>query len=234
MTGSPLVLETVFQIGPVPVTKPVVTTWVIMALMTVFCLFLRSRLSATPGKLQTTVELITDTIEHQISDVIQRDPRPYRALIGTIFLYILTANWCSLIPGVEPPTASIETDAALALIVLCATVWFGIRVNGLGGYLKTFTQPSWVMIPLNIVEQITRTFSLIIRLFGNIMSGVFVIAIILSLAGLFVPIPLMALDLLTGTVQAYIFAVLACVFIGAAISEAEPASTPDSQQRSET
>ena len=223
-----------------PITRPVVTTWGIMAVMTIFCLFLRSRLSPAPGKLQTTAELVTGTIERQIEDVIQSDPRPYRALIGTIFLYILIANWCSLVPGVEPPTASIETDAALALIVLCATVWFGIRVNGLGGYLKTFTQPSWVMIPLNIIEQITRTFSLIIRLFGNIMSGIFVIGIILSLAGLFVPIPLMALDLLTGTVQAYIFAILACVFIGAAIGENRQASSPhassrgDTQQRSPT
>jgi F-type H+-transporting ATPase subunit a len=100
-------------------------------------------------------------------------------------------------------------------MVLVATVGYGIRARGLAGYLKTFAEPSWVMIPLNLVEQITRTFSLIVRLFGNVMSGVFVIGIILGLAGLLVPIPLMALDMLTGAVQAYIFAILATVFIGA-------------------
>ncbi|MBN8907701.1 MAG: F0F1 ATP synthase subunit A [Rhodospirillales bacterium] len=154
----------------------------------------------------------------------QADPAPYRALIGTILIFVLIANWSSLIPGVEPPTAHIETDAALALIVFCATIAYGVRAQGIAGYLKTFAEPSWVMIPLNLVEQITRTFSLIVRLFGNIMSGVFVIGIILSLAGFLVPIPLMALDLLTGAVQAYIFAILACVFIGAAIGERKPSS----------
>lgn len=122
-------------------------------------------------------------------------------------------------PGVEPPTAHLETDAALALIVFSATIFFGIRTRGLGGYLGTFAEPTWVMIPLNLVEQITRTFSLIVRLFGNIMSGVFIIGIVLTLAGLLVPIPLMALELLTGAVQAYIFAVLATVFIGASVGE---------------
>ena len=226
MTESPLVLEPLFRVGPVPITAPVVTTWAIMAATTLFVLFLRTRLSASPGKLQTAAELVTGAIEHQIGEVVEGDVTPYRALIGTIFLFILVANWTSLVPGIEPPTAHLETDAALALIVLAATIWFGIRANGLGGYLKTFAQPSWVMIPLNIVEQITRSFSLIVRLFGNIMSGVFVIGIILSLAGLFVPIPLMALELLTGTVQAYIFAILACVFIGAAVSgeQGEPAT----------
>jgi len=99
--------------------------------------------------------------------------------------------------------------------LFCATIFYGIRTRGLGRYLATFAEPTWIMIPLNVVEQITRTFSLVVRLFGNVMSGVFVVGIVLSLAGLLVPIPLMALDLLTGRVQAYIFTVLAMVFIGA-------------------
>ena len=117
---------------------------------------------------------------------------------------------------------------AVAAIVFVAGIDWGIRAQGLGGWLASFARPSWVMIPLNLVEQITRTFSLIVRLFGNVMSGVFVVGIVLTLAGLFVPIPLMALDLLTGAVQAYIFAVLATVFIGAAAGEAEgnPSADP--------
>jgi F-type H+-transporting ATPase subunit a len=108
--------------------------------------------------------------------------------------------------------------------VFCAIIFYGIRTRGLIGYLATFAEPTWIMIPLNLIEQITRSFSLIVRLFGNIMSGVFVIGIVLSLAGLLVPIPFMALDLLTGLIQAYIFTVLAMVFIGAAVSEGGPSN----------
>ncbi len=184
------------------------------------------RLTLLPSKTQATLELIVSTIDSQIRDTMQADPGPFRALIGSIFLFVLLSNWSSLVPGVEPPTAHIETDAAMALIVFVATIAWGVRTRGLRGYLATYAEPTWVMIPLNIVEQFTRTFSLIVRLFGNVMSGVFVIGIILVLAGLLVPIPLMALDLLTGTVQAYIFAILATVFIGAAVGEHRNPSSP--------
>jgi F-type H+-transporting ATPase subunit a len=219
MTHSPLEAAPLFKLGPVPITDMVIVTWVIMALLFAFALIVTRRLSLTATKSQTTLEILVGTVDAQIRDTMQVEPGPYRALIGTIFLFVLFANWSSLVPGVEPPTAHLETDTALALIVFCATISYGIRARGLGGYLSTFAEPSWIMIPLNLVEQITRTFSLIVRLFGNIMSGVFVIGIVLSLAGLLVPIPFMALDLLTGTIQAYIFTVLAMVFIGAAVSE---------------
>jgi F-type H+-transporting ATPase subunit a len=158
-------------------------------------------------------------VDQQISSTMRADPARYRAFIGTLFGFIFVANWSSLIPGVEPPTAHIETDAALALMVFVAVIWFGIRAGGVRGYLASFAWPNPVMIPLNFVESLTRTFSLLVRLFGNVMSGVFVIGIVLSLAGLLVPIPLMALDMLTGAVQAYIFAVLAMVFIAGVVNE---------------
>jgi F-type H+-transporting ATPase subunit a len=176
-------------------------------------------LSPFPSRAQTVLELLIGAIDDQIRATMQVEPGPYRALIGTIFIFILAANWSSLIPGVEAPTAHLETDAAWGALVFCATIFYGVRALGLKGYLATFTQPTWVMIPLNIVEQLTRTFSLIVRLFGNVMSGVFIGAIVLSLAGLFVPIPFMALDVLTGAIQAYIFMVLAMVYIGAALAE---------------
>ncbi|WP_092426908.1 F0F1 ATP synthase subunit A [Alloyangia pacifica] len=228
MMDSPLTLDPLFHLGPVPITEPVLVTWAILLLLALGTWLATRRLSLTPGKLQTVLELLVTTIDAQVRDTMQRDPARFRALIGTIFLFVLVANWSSLVPGVEPPTARLETDAALALIVFAATVWYGIAAQGLRGYLATFAEPSWVMIPLNLVEQITRTFSLIVRLFGNVMSGVFIIAIVLSLAGLLVPIPLMALDLLTGAVQAYIFAVLATVFIGAAVGEQTPANSVSS------
>ena len=219
MTASPLATAPLLHLGPLSITEPVLATWAIIVLMAALSAWLTRNLSLTPGKVQTVLELLVETIDQQIRDTMQTSPATYRALIGTLFLFVLIANWSALVPGVTPPTAHLETDAALALIVLGATIFYGIRTRGTAGYFAAFAEPSWVMIPLNVVEQITRTFSLVVRLFGNVMSGVFVIGIILSLAGLLVPIPLMALDLLTGAVQAYIFAVLSMVFIGAAISD---------------
>lgn len=216
---SPLTLVPLFAIGPVPITSPVVVTWAILILLALGSHLATRRLSMSPGRVQTVLELFVEVIDQQIRDTMQRDAARFRTLIGSIFLFVLVANWSSLVPGIEPPTARLETDAALALIVFAATIYFGITAQGLKGYLASFAEPSWVMIPLNLIEQITRTFSLIVRLFGNVMSGVFVVGIILTLAGFLVPIPLMALDLLTGAVQAYIFAVLATVFIGAAMGE---------------
>ncbi len=216
---SPLTATVLFQLGPVPVTMPVVVTWAIMALLAIGAMLATARLSLAPSRLQAALELIVEATDGQIRDTMRQEPARYRALIGTLFLYILFANWSSLVPGVEPPTAHLETDAAMAAIVFCAAIYFGIRTRGLGGYLKSFARPSVVMIPLNIVETFTRTFSMMVRLFGNVMSGVFIIGVVLSLAGLFVPIPLMALDLLTGAVQAYIFTVLSMVSIAGAVSE---------------
>ena len=219
MNASPLTLEPLFWIGPVPITAPVLVTWAILVLLGGLSVVITKRLAVIPTRVQAVLEVVVGAIDDQIADTMQVDPAPYRPLIGTIFLFVLIANWSSLVPGVEPPTAHLETDAALALIVFAATIYFGIRSRGWRGYLATFAEPTWVMIPLNVVEQVTRTFSLIVRLFGNVMSGVFVVGIVLSLAGLLVPVPLMALDLLTGAVQAYIFAVLTTVFIGAAVGE---------------
>jgi F-type H+-transporting ATPase subunit a len=227
MIHSPLETKALFHLGPLAISAPVITSWVIMALLVAFAAAVTRRMSLMPSKAQTVLELFVGVIDDQIRGTMQVEPGPYRALIGTIFVFILLANWSSLIPGVEPPTAHVETDAAFAAIVFCATIFYGIGTRGLFGYLRTFAEPTWIMIPLNIVEQITRTFSLIVRLFGNMMSGVFIGAIVLSLAGLLVPIPFMALDVLTGAIQAYIFTVLAMVFIGAAVAE-EPQESPNS------
>ncbi|SEJ06054.1 ATP synthase F0 subcomplex A subunit [Azotobacter beijerinckii] len=217
MTSSPLTSAILFQLGPVPISKAVAATWLLLLVLGGGSWLLTRRLSLRPSRGQSLLELLVATLDEQIRATMQVAPEPYRALLGTLFLFILAANWSELVPGLEPPTANLETDAALALIVLVASIGYGIAGQGLRGYLRTFAEPSWVMIPLNIVEQLTRTFSLLVRLFGNIMSGVFVLGIALSLAGLLVPIPFMALDLLTGAIQAYIFSVLAMVFIGAAV-----------------
>ncbi len=219
MIGSPLATTTLFTVGAVPITEPVVVTWGIMAALTLAGWVAARSLTLKPSRYQAVLETIVEAIEHQVRSTVRVAPKPYVPMVGTLFLFILTANWSSLVPGVEPPTAHIETDAALGLIVFLAIIYFGVRARGFSGYLRTFAEPSIAMIPLNVVETFTRTFSLIVRLFGNVMSGVFIVGIILSLAGLLVPIPLMALELLVGAIQAYIFTVLAMVFIGSAVSE---------------
>jgi F-type H+-transporting ATPase subunit a len=219
MIDSPLTATVAFHLGPIAVTWPVAITWCIMLVLTLASILATRRLSLQPGKIQAVLELIVTTLDSEIQATIAGNPARFRSLVGMLLLFVLTANWSSLIPGVEPPTAHLETDAALALVVFAAGLYWGIKSKGLGGWLASFAKPSWVMIPLNVVEQITRHFSLMIRLFGNVMSGVFVIGIISALAGLLVPIPLIALDMLTGAVQAYIFATLALVFIGSAVNE---------------
>ncbi len=216
---SPLGDPVVFYVGELPVRQAVVATWGIMLLLVGGGVFCTSRLRLVPGRMQAALELIVTAVDEQIRETMRVEPGPYRAFIGTLFMFIFVCNWSSLVPGVEPPTAHLETDAALALLVFLAVIWFGVRAGGVRGYLESFAFPNPVMIPLNFVETLTRTFSLLVRLFGNVMSGVFVVGIVLSLAGLLMPIPLMALELLTGAVQAYIFAVLAMVFIAGAVAQ---------------
>lgn len=217
--NSPLESVVLFQVGPVPISQAVVTTWAIMVVLALGAFLLTRRLDLVPTRRQAALELVVATLDTQIRDTTGAEPAPYRGFIGTLFLFILAANWSSLVPGVDPPTAQLETDAALAVLVFLSVIWFGIRGAGVRGYLRSFAAPNPVMIPLNMLESVTRTFSMFVRLFGNVMSGVFVVGIVASLAGLLVPIPLMALDLLTGLVQAYIFAVLAMVFITAAVED---------------
>jgi F-type H+-transporting ATPase subunit a len=133
MNHSPLETTALFHIGPVAVTEPVIITWVIMAFLTLFAVSVTRRLSLLPSKAETVLELFVGAIDDQIRATMQVEPGPYRALIGTIFIFILVANWSSLVPGVEAPTAHLETDAAFGAIVFCATIFYGVRVLGLSG-----------------------------------------------------------------------------------------------------
>ena len=221
METSPLAPDILFHFGPVPISRPVVTTWAIMAVLTgVSWLGLR-RATIQPGTLQTVLEIVVETVAKQVNDIIQRDPWPYLPLLGTLFIFLVFANLSAIVPGMKPPTGHIETPAALAAIVFLSVHFFGIRSRGLGEYASHYTKPSVLLLPLNVLSEITRTFSLMVRLFGNMMSHEFVIAIVVFLAGLFLPIPFMLLGILIGIIQAYIFTVLAAVFIGAAVGSVE-------------
>jgi F-type H+-transporting ATPase subunit a len=219
--ASPLTSTVLFHVGPVNITRPVVTTWAIMLVLAATSWLVTRRLQKLPDGRQALIEVVVIGIAAHIEDVIRKDPRPFLPLLGTLFIFLVAANLSGLVPGIEAPTGKLETPAALALIVFFSVHYFGMRARGVRGYLASFAKPKLIMLPLNVLSELTRTFSLMLRLFGNIMSGEFIVALIIALAGLFVPIPLMALEILVGLVQAYIFTVLAAVFIGAAAGNAE-------------
>ncbi len=220
--SGPFELEPVFHLGPVPVTEPVVTTWGLMIGLSVASwLGTRNATTEDPSRLQSTLEILVELLEQQIEAVVHRAAAPFMPLLGTLFLFLVAANLSMLIPGVAPPTAHVETPAALALVVFFSVHAFGLRAQGLRAYLKGYLEPNPLLLPLNVFSELTRTFSLMIRLFGNIMSHEIVVGIVVALAGLFVPIPFMALGILIGVIQAYIFTVLSAVFLGAAVGSIE-------------
>ncbi len=171
---------------------------------------------------QNLLEIIVSNIEKQIVDVGLSEPRKYLGFLGTIFLFIATASVCTIIPGYETPTGSLSTTTALALCVFFAVPFFGINEIGLSSYLRSYMRPTFIMLPFNIISEVSRTLALAIRLFGNMMSGTLIIAILVSVTPLLFPIIMRALGLLTGMVQAYIFTVLAAVYIAAATRVIKP------------
>ncbi len=221
MSHSPLETIVLFHVGIVPISGTVVTTWGLMATLTAASWIVTRRFRVDAGGWQAMIETVVDGIEEQIAALLNRDAAPFLPLLGTLFIFLVVANLSGLVPGVRAPTASIETAAALAAIVFLSVHFYGVRVQGVHTYLKSYLRPNPVMLPFNILSELTRSFSLAMRLFGNIMSEELVIAIILTLAGLLVPIPFMAFGILVGLVQAYIFSVLATVYIGGGIGVIE-------------
>lgn len=174
--------------------------------------------------LETYVSWVRDTIEELMGE----DPSPYVPLIGTLIAFIAVSNLLSVVPVIRPPTADLDTAAALSLVVFFAVPFYGIRRHGVRGYLRRYLEPHPLLMPLNVLGELTRTLALAVRLFGNVMSGQMIGAILLVVAGAVVPVPLMALGILTGLVQAYIFGILAAVYIAAAVQvqqEPDPPST---------
>lgn len=217
--SSPLAEPTLFHVGPVPFTETMLTSVAITAALGGASALIGRRLSVRPGRLQAATEVVVAAIGDQIRAILRRDPAPYLPLLGTLFLFLVTANCAGVLPMVHAPTERIETPLALALIVFFSVAGYGVRANGLLGYLKHFLEPSPLLAPIHLLSQATRTFSLMMRLLGNIMSHGLVLAVVVSVAGLLVPIPVMAFALFVGVVQSYIFTVLAAVYVGAAIEE---------------
>jgi len=196
----------------------IVFTWGLMAVLAIGSKLITRNLATDLKRSpwQNLLEMVVTGIEKQIEEVGLPHPEKYLGFLGTLFLFVAMAALCTVIPGYDPPTASLSTTAALALCVFAAVPIFGIKEQGLGGYLKSYVQPTVIMLPFNIISELSRTLALAVRLFGNMMSGAMIIAILLTITPFVFPIIMTALGLLTGMVQAYIFSILAAVYIAAA------------------
>ena len=216
----------IFWLGPVAVTDVLLVSWGVMGAIILFAAFVRMKLrKANPGKVQQVVEAMFEWLGAETRAIVNRDPEPFIPLVASLFIFILTSNLYSLVssftPGIRPPTAHIAVTAGLATVVFFAVPFYGVMMTGTLNYLKTYVQPTWIMLPLNIISDLSRTLALAVRLFGNVFSGEILFGVVLSLVPLLLPTGLMFLSLITGTIQAYIFAVLTIVYIGGAVKVVE-------------
>ena len=213
-----------WQHGWIKLNGTIVFTWGLMLVLVVGSILITRKLSTELKRTrwQNLLEMIVTSMEKQIEEVGLPHPEKYLGFLGTLFLFVALAAVCTVIPGYEPPTGSLSTTAALALCVLVAVPLFGIAEQGLGGYLKTYVQPTVIMLPFNFISELSRTLALAVRLFGNMMSGAMIIAILLTITPYIFPLIMTVLGLLTGMVQAYIFSILAAVYIAAATRTSKP------------
>lgn len=213
-----------FEIGPVPITETMAASLGVSIVLVVLAALLGSAVTLWPDSwIATVARLTVNWLDDTVTEVIGRPEPAVATLTGSLFLFIAACNISGQFPGVHPATASLATTSALAIVVFFAVPFAGIRARGFWGYVKHYFSPNPILIPLHLVSEVSRTVALSMRLFGNIMSGHLVVGLLVALAGFLVPMPFMALDLLIGLLQAYIFAVLSTVFIGAAIGAGEEA-----------
>lgn len=198
----------------------IVFTWLVMIFLVLIGWLITRNLSPNPkiSVWQSLLEITTTGIANQIREVSQQDPQEYISFVGTLFVFIAVSNTLAIIPGYQPPTGSLSTTTALALCVFVAVPLFGIKKQGIVGYLRNYIQPTVLMLPFNIIGEFSRTLALAVRLFGNMMSGTMLVAILLSIVPLFFPIVMQVLGLVFGLIQAYVFAILAMVYIASATS----------------
>jgi F-type H+-transporting ATPase subunit a len=205
----------VFALGPIAVNETIFFTWIVMALLMAGTALATRPLTQQPGatRSQHALEALLGFLEDQIAEVAGGDPRPFLPFLGSLFVFILAANVLEIVPLYHAPTASLSTTAALALCVFFAVPAFAVRRRGLRGFLREYIEPSVIMLPFHIIGEISRTISLAVRLFGNVMSEGLIAAVLLSIAPLFVPVLMQGFGLLIGTIQAYIFFTLATVYV---------------------
>ncbi len=217
MANGNLLIEPVVELGPVTITNTVVTTWAIMGVIWLLAWLLSRRLRVEPGPVQTALEGIVSTIEKSVAEVAPQHAQRIMPFIGSLWIYLVFANLSGLIPAAHAPTRDLSATAALAFLVFLSTHWFGIRIQGPKAYLRHFLSPSPILLPFNLISEITRTVALAVRLFGNMMSLEMAALLILLVAGFLVPIPIMMLHIVEALVQAYIFGMLALIYIAGSL-----------------
>ena len=217
-----------WQHGFITLNATILFTWALMIVLAGGSRLITRKLSTglERSRWQNLLEMAVTAIDKQIEEVGLSQPRKYIGFLGTLFVFVGAASLCTVIPGYDPPTASLSTTTALALSVFVAVPFFGIEEQGVRSYLKSYTKPTLIMLPFNIISELSRTLALAIRLFGNMMSGAMIIAILLTITPFLFPIVMTVLGLLTGMVQAYIFSILAAVYIAAATRVRKPKPSP--------
>jgi F-type H+-transporting ATPase subunit a len=221
MGSSDLLTGAGVQLGPVVLAEPVLTTWGIMFALVVGSWIGTRRLSLDPGPVQVVLEGLLGAADEAIRAVLPAQTARLLPFIATLWLFIMVANLSGLIPGVHAPTGDLSTTAALAVIVFLSVHWFGIRSEGVRAYLRHYLAPMPIMLPFHLMSELTRTLALAIRLFGNIMSLEMAALLVLLVAGFLVPIPLLILHIIEALIQAYIFGMLALIYIAGAIHSQE-------------
>ena len=217
MNDSGLFSGIVFVIGPLEVSGTVVTTWAIMLLLLFVAWLVTRNLQMSPTKTQTALEGIVTTIESAIANIAPEQAKQLTPFIASLWIFLVIANLSGLVPGVHSPTRDLSATAGLAVLVFFSVHWFGIRSQGLKRYLKHYLRPSPILLPFHIVSEITRTVALAIRLFGNMMSLEMAALMFLLVAGFLAPIPILMLHVVEALVQAYIFGMLALVYVASGI-----------------
>jgi F-type H+-transporting ATPase subunit a len=207
-----------WQWGPLYINATIAFTWAVMLLLSGSSWLITRRLSTGPdmSRWQNLLEVLVAGMRDQISAISRRDSGPYLPFVGTLFIFVLACNLLIVVPGYRPPTGSLSTTTALAICVFFAVPIYGIAYEGPLNYLRNYIKPTVLMLPFNLIGEISRTIALAVRLYGNIMSGTVIVAILLTLTPFFFPIVMQLLGLITGAIQAYIFAILATVYISSA------------------
>jgi F-type H+-transporting ATPase subunit a len=227
MGQDALAIEEIWRLGPIVVTATVTTTWVVMALIGAVAWLTTRRLALDPGPLQTAVEGIVVTIEEAIAEVAPSHARALLPFIGTLWIYLVVANLTGLIPDMHSPTGDLSATAALALLVFLSTHWYGIRIEGPRSYFKHYLAPSPILLPFHVISEVTRTVALAVRLFGNMMSLEMAALLVLLVAGFLVPVPILMLHVIEALVQAYIFGMLALIYVSGGIQSRQGATASE-------
>jgi len=212
-----LTILPVLTLGPVEITTTVTTTWVIMGVLWLTCWSVTRRLRIDPGPVQSALEGVVCTIEDAIAEVAPSHAARVLPTIGTLWIFLVFANLWGLLPGAHSPTRDLSATAALAIVVFLSTHWYGIRIVGIGRYLRHYTSPSPLLLPFHLISEVTRTVALAVRLFGNMMSLEMAALLILLVAGFLAPVPILMLHVIEALVQAYIFGMLALIYVAGGI-----------------